>query len=132
MCCRPTGGRGGPIRLKRTRVYEVESGQPVGPFLPAPGLLKDAAVAPDGRTVAVTGVRQTGQTVEGQLVFYDVRSGSPRAEPIALPAEPWRVALRRDGSMLAVICADEHVLLFDAATYRLRWSARHRSAEKAP
>jgi WD40 repeat protein len=107
-----------------TRVYDADSGQPAGPTLDPGGILLDVAFSPDGtqivtasstgRTVAERGQRMFASDGSGGTVqIWDWKSGKRLVRPVPMPGEPRGLAFRPDGHMLAVVCADYHVVLVD-------------------
>ena len=94
----------------RTRVYDVRSGRPVGPYLEPGGTIRDAALTPDGRVAATVDAPASG-TPPGTLSFWDPRTGERLGPAVPLPAPPQRVGFSPDGSRAAVICDQNQVLV---------------------
>ncbi|HEX8199605.1 MAG TPA: protein kinase, partial [Isosphaeraceae bacterium] len=119
------------LDLRRTRVMDVASGRPLGPYLEPGGLIRDAALAPDGRvaaTVTLADPPGPGSPV-GSLVFWDPATGTRRAPPVALPSDPRRVGFSPDGARVAVLCAGKEVLVVDVEGGRVAWRLAHESSE---
>jgi WD40 repeat protein len=90
-----------------TRVYEVSTGRPAGPYLNMDGPVRDAALSPDGRTAATL-------CAEGDLLqCWDFRTGRPVSAPRRLPSLPEALAYDRVGAHLAVICRGGEVVVVD-------------------
>jgi WD40 repeat protein len=116
--------------LLQTRVYNADTGVPAGPMLDPGGILIDAAFSSDGTRVATAS--STGRTPQernmvlfesdgkgGNVQIWDWKSGKRLIGPIPTPSEPRGVTFRPDGSMLAVVCADYHILLVDPNTGKI-------------
>ncbi|HEX8199870.1 MAG TPA: hypothetical protein VF590_05245 [Isosphaeraceae bacterium] len=101
--------------VPRTRVHEVATGRPAGPFLEPGGLLKDAVLSPDGRSAATISSPDAGQPA-GHLLLWDFRAGRPLGPPLPMPSEPRMLAYAPDGSLLAVVCWEGEAWLVEAAT----------------
>jgi WD40 repeat protein/tetratricopeptide (TPR) repeat protein len=118
---------GWELDQRRTRVYDVASGQPWGPYLEPGGVLRDAALAPDGRiaaTVARADAPGPGAPV-ASLCFWDPRTGRRVGSPVALPSDPRRVGFSPDGTRVAVLCAGKEVLVVEADGGRVAWRLVH-------
>ncbi len=99
---------------RRCRVYEVATGEPVGPFLEVEGHLTGAALAPDGHTAATLAYPDAAgsEQAAGRLQFWDFAEGHPLGSALALPGVPLELAYSPDGTRLAVVCrAGERYLL---------------------
>jgi WD40 repeat protein len=108
--------------LRATRVYEVATGRPAGPPLPAGGVLMDAAFSPDGRCVAML----VGHSPRaGQVKLCDWRTGKPACDPLSLPSLPLCLDYSPDGQRLAVLCRGGQLLLLNPGRGRItgRWQA---------
>jgi WD40 repeat protein len=110
-----------------TRAYRADSGKPAGPPLAPGGILLNAAFSPDGALIATAS--STARTISqrnqrlfapdgkaGNVQIWDWKSGKRVAGPIPMPSEPRGLAFRPDGSSVAVVCADYHVVLLDPQT----------------
>jgi eukaryotic-like serine/threonine-protein kinase len=111
----------------RTRVYDAETGRPVGPELSPGGILLDADFSPDGKLVATacsTGLTPAERQSRlfapdgkgGNVQIWDWKTGQRLVGPIPTPGEPRGLAFRPNGSMLAVVCADYRILLVNPKT----------------
>jgi WD40 repeat protein len=109
--------------LRRTQVFDLTTGQRVGPPLEANGFLLDAAFSPDGLQVAAAVSRaassqerhaQPGQQ-PGYLLLWDWRAGTLQHEPLELPSEPRQVDYSPDGRQLAVLGAKGELVVLDPA-----------------
>jgi WD40 repeat protein len=103
-----------------TRAYRVEDGQPAGPETDVGHQLLCAAFLADGRFVAGCrrdAIQGRGQREDvggpGLLRAWDLASGQPSGEPLALPAEPWAVERSPDDSWIAVLARDGSILRVD-------------------
>jgi eukaryotic-like serine/threonine-protein kinase len=131
----PPGAGCWPNELRRTRVYEIETGKPVGPFIQVGGVLTDAVLAPDGKsaaTVAATSpimmdryLPQLPSGPAGRLERWNWHTGEKLGEPIALPADPRNVAYSPDGQRLVVMCGGGQVLLIDSTDGKILERLEH-------
>jgi WD40 repeat protein/tetratricopeptide (TPR) repeat protein len=99
------------------RVWDVDSGQPAGPFHSTPDGLCDFQFRDEGRTLLVlsrSGAGVKDQTVTS-LYTCDGTTGAPRGEPAAL-GQIGRVAFHPDGSLMAASLANGEVLVWDFAS----------------
>jgi WD40 repeat protein/serine/threonine protein kinase len=117
----PTGLSWRPCELRSAPVFDLTTGQAVGPPLESKGFILDAAFSPDGLQVAAAVSRaaspaerfaQPGQQ-PGQLLLWDWRAGKPRHEPLQLPSEPRQLDYSPDGRQLAVIGARGELVVID-------------------
>lgn len=113
--------------LRRTRVFDVATGQPIGPVLELEGKLRDAAVGRGAQFVAVLSVvaEPFWDGRPGSLELWDPRSGARTIDPIALPAEPWAVACSPDATRVAAICAAGQVLVVDRESGKVVHQMQH-------
>jgi WD40 repeat protein/serine/threonine protein kinase len=130
----PTGLSRFTCELRSTQLFDLTTGQRVGPPLEARGFILDAAVSPDGRQVAAA-VSLAASAAErraqpgqqpGQLLVWDWRSGKLQYEPVKLPSEPRKLDYSPDGRHLAVDCAKGELVVIDPATGNTfrQWQAR--------
>ena len=109
------------------RVYRADSGEPAGPALSPGGILIDATFSPDGGRVATASSSAQTPLDRNNVVFaldgaggnvqlWDWKSGKRLGGPIPTPGEPRGLAFRPDGKSLAVVCADNRILLVDPVT----------------
>jgi WD40 repeat protein len=99
---------------KAARLWDVETGQPLGPLLEHPGAVLAAALGPDGRTVA------TGYS-DGMARFWDGVTGAPLGEAMVHKFPVVAVAFRADGQALLTGADFEdvgEVCLWDAPSGR--------------
>ena len=84
-----------------------------------PGIICDAALAQNGRRIAVG-------TADGACMFFNLE-GDPAGEH---RAPPWvdGVAMNDDGSLCALIVGMNGTALYDAGTAKLLWSATENAA----
>jgi serine/threonine protein kinase/WD40 repeat protein/tetratricopeptide (TPR) repeat protein len=108
----------------RTQVHEVETGQPVGAPLRAPGPILNADFSPDGQRVVLAAYRPESAAVDAGVVcevsFRDWRTGKHVFPPASLPTSPTHLCCSPDGTRLAVIGREGKVFLLDAATGKVR------------
>jgi WD40 repeat protein len=129
----PTGLNQGMGNLRSTQVFDVTTGQRVGPQLKADGIIMDGAFSPDGLQVAIAVSRaatwqersaQQGQQ-PGQLQFWDWRAGKLQNEIVQLSSEPRKLDYSPDGRQLASIGANGDLTVVDPATAKTlrQWPA---------
>jgi WD40 repeat protein/serine/threonine protein kinase len=129
----PTGLNRITCALRSTRVFELTTGQRVGPPLEANGFIMDAAFSPDGLQVAAAISRaaspqerfhQPGRQ-PGQLLLWDWRAGKLQHGPLPLPSEPRKLDYSPDGRQLAVVGAKGDLVVIDPATGKTlrQWQA---------
>ena len=122
--------------LRKTRVHEIASGEPAGPYLRARGYYNDGVFSPDGETLVTLSSLQTGtgQThgsslpwakQPGQITFWDWRTGTQPHYPIQTASEPIEADFSPDGNLLVVACAAGQILVIDPHTGRLIKELRH-------
>jgi WD40 repeat protein/serine/threonine protein kinase len=120
----PTGVSNFGCALRSTQVFELTTGQRVGPPLEANGFILDAAFSPDGLQVAAAVSRaasaaerraQPGQQ-PGHLLLWDWRAGKLQHEPLQMPSEPRKLDYSPDGRQLTVIGAKGELVVIDPAT----------------
>jgi eukaryotic-like serine/threonine-protein kinase len=104
-------------QIRSTRAYRVATGKAGGPPLRPGGMIVDAAFSPDGQSVATLDLRDQRSKSRQEVVVWDWASGRQRWQA-SLPSEPRSLSYRRDGSRLAVLCADGDLLVFDVADGR--------------
>src|SRR5262249_36627402 len=120
----PTGRNNGSYELRRTQVFDLTTGQHVGPLLEANGFIMDVAFSPDGLQVAVAVSRAASSEERsahpgqppGELLLWDWRAGKLQHKPLQLPSEPCKLDYNPDGRQLAVICAQGELVVIDPAT----------------
>ena len=127
----PSGRPDFESRIPRTRVFAVETGEPVGPEIVPGGTILEAAFAPDAAWVALvcstTPDRTTafpGQPGSGTLELWDFRSGQRLGEPIVFATEPRAVSVHPSGKKIAVYGVRRTLSEVDVATREVRqWHA---------
>ncbi len=123
----PSGRTDFGSHIPRTRVYAVETGEPVGPELTPGGAILDADFAADTAWLALV----CGTTKElqrelpdtprsGTLELWDFRAGTRLGESIIFPTEPRAVCVHPDGKKLAVYGAMGGLYEVDVATREIR------------
>jgi WD40 repeat protein len=124
----PTGLDHWTSELRSTQVFDLATGQRIGPPLKANGFITDAAFSPDGLQVAaaVSGAaspeeRRTQGGQPGQLLLWDRRSGKLQREPLQLPSDPRKLDYSADGRQLAVICSKGELVVIDPTTGKTLW-----------
>jgi WD40 repeat protein/tetratricopeptide (TPR) repeat protein len=90
-------------------VLNAATGQPAGSALSVPGRAIDSCVCADNQTVAVVSIDES----VGYLSFCEVRTGGRLFSPVKLPAPALSVAFRPNQPQVAVLCENDHVLIFD-------------------
>jgi WD40 repeat protein/serine/threonine protein kinase/tetratricopeptide (TPR) repeat protein len=131
----PSGSGWWPNHMRRTRVYDIASGQPAGPNLEPGGLLTDAALSPDGTSAATvsstaeSGVERGAPAVAegraGRLQRWNWRTGDPLGDALPMPSEPRSVEYSPDGQRLVVLCGGGQGLLIDARHGRILKRLEH-------
>jgi WD40 repeat protein len=92
-------------------LFDSRTLRPLGRIRPVHGRVSGAAVAPDGRTVAIT----TNDGIDGGLEFWDASTGRPLGEPQPGHANPAvAVSFSADGRWLATGDTGSIVRLWDA------------------
>jgi WD40 repeat protein len=124
----PTGLNHWSSALRSTQVFDLATGQRIGPLLKANGSIMDAAFSPDGLQVAaaVSGAaspeeRRTQGGPPGQLLLWDWRSGKLQREPLQLPSDPRKLDYSADGRQLAVTCSKGELVVIDPTTGKTLW-----------
>jgi len=112
--------------LWTTRVYEIRSGEPAGPWMDVDGGLNDSVFSPDGTRLVTLSSRpenrlKTNAWVPlhvdpGRIRFWDWRTGKQARPALETPSEPVYASYRPDGNLLAVLCAGGEILSIDPAT----------------
>jgi hypothetical protein len=103
-----------------TRAYRVEDGQAAGPVTDLGHQLLCATFLRDGRFLAGCrrepiqgrGVRENAGG-PGLLRLWELSSGKPVGEPLALPAEPWALERSPGDAWIAVLTRDGAILRVD-------------------
>jgi WD40 repeat protein len=107
---------------RRTRVFQITDGRPAGPFLDLAGPIRDAALAPDGRSAATVCEAPRGA---GELRIWDFRTGRSIVPPVALAIVPDALAWDPRGGRVAVIGRGGAVVVVDAASARTLLTFEH-------
>jgi WD40 repeat protein/tetratricopeptide (TPR) repeat protein/predicted Ser/Thr protein kinase len=91
------------------RIWDAETGQPVGEALTHPNQIRAVAFSPDGKVI-VTG------SMDWSARFWDAQTGQPVGQPLKHPGAVLAVALSPDGKTLLTGCSDHTARLWDART----------------
>lgn len=99
------------------------------PLLP-PGLLVDSCVCGDNRTVAAVfrtdpAIFRAARGAKDHFRAWDIATGRPLFDPVALPGMPLSVAARPNSDELAVLCTTGDLLVLDSHTGKTRFQTRH-------
>jgi WD40 repeat protein/tetratricopeptide (TPR) repeat protein len=100
---------------KTARLWDVASGQPLGPRLVHPAVVTAAVFSPDGRTI-LTGTGTRDQPNKAQL--WDVATGRTIGVPMAHSQMVMSVAFSPDGQTILTGSEDHMARLWDAASGR--------------
>jgi serine/threonine protein kinase/WD40 repeat protein/Flp pilus assembly protein TadD len=108
----------------RTQVHEVETSNPVGVPLRAPGPILNADFSPDGRRVVLAAYRPESPAVDAGVVCEvssrDWRTGKHDFDPVSLSITPVHLCCSPDGTSLAIISSEGKIFLLDAFTGKVR------------
>jgi serine/threonine protein kinase/WD40 repeat protein len=104
----------GPAPL---RVFEAGTGLRVGAKLRFDGKAADAALAPDGKTVAAVTRDDRGR---GRLFVWEVAGGRPLFPPAHLTGTPVSVAVSPDSGRVAALTEEGRLTVFETRTGRPR------------
>ena len=94
----------------------------MGPFLNLDGKLRDAALSPDGRSVAIVSfAERSGSAAQpGRLEFWDPRAGIRLSPTLPMPSDPRVVAYSPDGTRVAVVCQGGQAVVVDTANRSIK------------
>jgi hypothetical protein len=108
------------LRGKAAQVYRIADGSPAGPPYRPAGQLREAAFAPDVRSVVTTAAAPGGG---GLVDFWDWAAGRRRSPTRATPGPAPGSGVSASGQV-AVLCRDGLLLLLEASTGRAvrEWS----------
>ena len=96
--------------FNRLVVLNTTTGQPAGPQLPLPGKVSDSCICADNKTLAA---------ISTDLWFWDVPTGRLLFGPTKLPAPPLSVAAHPHLPQTAVLCQNDHILIYDTRSNTL-------------
>ncbi|MBS0660279.1 MAG: protein kinase [Verrucomicrobia bacterium] len=125
----PTSWLDHNARLDRTRVHRLNSLTP-GPDLAPGGIILDGEFAPDAAWV-VLGVTtsspaerraqmERGSNGAGMLQFWDFRRGERMGPTVALPVEPWALAVHPSGRRIGIYGSGRSLYEYDRESGELR------------
>jgi WD40 repeat protein len=90
------------------RLWDPETGKPLGPTYPHPERVYAVAFAPDGKTILTVGILAAR--------LWDAASGNPAGEPLLHPGRIEGQGFSPDGKVVATGSSDGTARLWDAAT----------------
>ena len=100
------------------QVRRIESGQPAGPTLRVPGVLRDADMSGDQTVIAAVSSRPkltantvVGDDAQGRLSIWNWPEGTERISPVELPAASMSLAMHPSGDRVAVHLCSGKVLV---------------------
>ena len=110
-----------------TRVYEVGSGQALGPSVTAKGYLNGGAIHPTEPLCVTLSSDKAGPASQGWsevkwsqdtgwVEFWDYAKGDRKLPPLKTPSEPIGADFSPDGRLLVVVCGGGQVLMIDSRT----------------
>ncbi|TXT35561.1 MAG: WD40 repeat-containing protein, partial [Planctomycetota bacterium] len=135
----PSGFDGGRDRTE-VEVFDVQTGQVLGPKLSGPGLISDADFVPKSPLIVLAGGGKyedlyrglPDQKLEtpGFVRFVNSETGEPVFTDVTTASQPIAVRTSPDGRSIVVLCHQGHLLVFDSATGKLR--AEHQAFDGQP
>jgi WD40 repeat protein/serine/threonine protein kinase len=102
------------------QLWDLATGQPIGPPLRHQGPVLCAALSPDGKT-ALTGSTREDTTAR----FWDLATGQPIGSPVTHRGAVWFVAFSPDGKAALTAGVDGTARLWDVATGMPRREFKH-------
>jgi WD40 repeat protein/tRNA A-37 threonylcarbamoyl transferase component Bud32 len=107
----------GSSRSQSARLWDFETGRPLGPSQPHPDLVMTVAFAPDGRSFATA-------CHDKVVRLWEAQTGAPLGEPMEHNLPVWSVVFSQDGKTLLTGCSDDldtagEVCLWDVSSSRL-------------
>jgi WD40 repeat protein len=134
-----SGFDGGRVRTE-IEVFDVQTGQAIGPKFHGPGLISDADFVPKSPVIVVAGGGKPedlyralpDQRLEtpGFIRLLNSETGEPMFPDVTTPSQPIAVRSSPNGQTVVVLCHQGHLLLLDAATGKLR--AEHQAFDDQP
>ncbi|MEK7949530.1 serine/threonine-protein kinase [Luteolibacter soli] len=114
--------------LTSTQVYDLATGQPVGPALECGGKIMDASFGPNNAWLATAASTTTDRSFEaftksggsGHLNYWNYRTGERIGEAVPLPSEPRGLALHHSGNYLGIACAGGQGIEIDNRTREIK------------
>ncbi len=97
---------------KTARLWDLKSGQPIGPTIQHQGAVRGVAFSPDGRWLATASNDKSARV-------WDVATGRPVGKPMEHHDEVWSVAFSPIGRRVLTGCLDRAARLWDTASGRL-------------
>jgi WD40 repeat protein len=100
------------------RLWDAETGAPVGKPLQSAGWIIAVAFSPDGQTLAAATNNGTGANALGLLNLWDVSTGKAIGQPMKLQhsGEMLAISFSPDGSTLLSVAKDKAARLWDLTT----------------
>jgi len=93
---------------KTARIWDVESGKPVGELMLHPGRVRAASFSPDGRRIVTASEDKTARV-------WDVESGKPVGEPMLHQGEVMAAGFSPDGRRIVTASTDKTARVWDVA-----------------
>jgi RNA polymerase sigma factor (sigma-70 family) len=112
-----------PILRNQMELLDVHSGQRLWSWSHLNQSLADIAFAADGKTVITAGwaVHPSPPLANNTIRFLDARTGREQRQIDLGTRRPNRIASSPDGKLLAVICQDDKVSVFELASGKERF-----------
>ena len=97
------------------RLWDVETGKPVGQPLDSQGLILTIAFSPDGHLLAA-GTQGATENAPNALRLWDIRTSQPVGDPVPVDSVVTATVFSPDGRTLATGSADGMIRLWDVDT----------------
>ena len=111
----------GTSTSNRLTMLDSVTGKPVGSTLQVPDNTFDSCVCVDNRTLAALSLDGPG----GYLSLWDSLSGRRLFDPVKLSAKPQSVASRPGRPQVAVLCQNDHIMIYDICSGTLKLNFAH-------